>query len=151
MPRLRTFISHVAAFSVIATQVLCGCVSASDALMVMPDSPSAMSSSLAHHESPRAERPPCHGEADSLSHGVSGATDEHDCAHCASSLAMAGHGDSPVLLGTNTLELPDLGVAPVSGPASVIPRNHFSDSGPPAVEPLLPAETLVSLKLLLLI
>ncbi|MEL7025289.1 MAG: hypothetical protein AAGL69_16265 [Pseudomonadota bacterium] len=152
MSRLRTIVSQIAAFSVIATQLLCGCAGASDVMPVIVDSPAAMSASSLHHEGERTERPPCHGQADSAAEGPGGAPDDaHDCTHCASSLAMAGHGELPVLLATVTTELPDLGAEPEPVRSSVIPRTHLFDSGPPAVAASLPAETLVSLKLLLLI
>ena len=113
MTRLRTIVSNIATFSVIATQLLCGCVSASDSMLMIADSPETMSASSLRHESAGTERPPCHGQTDSVPQGPSGAPDDaHDCAHCASSLAMAGPGDAPVLLGAGTVELPDVGPAP---------------------------------------
>lgn len=151
MVNLRTFITHISAFSVIATQVLCGCVNASDTLPRAADVPSVLAVSASHHETSSAERPPCHGHENSTRLGQADSVDVHDCEHCSTSLHMAGPSKAPVLIGTSTVELPDLSVAPVIGLASVIPGVHFADSWPPADEVALRADTLVSLKLLLLI
>ena len=140
MPRFRSAISVLAAFSVIATQLLCGCAEAAAAPMA----------AMAHEAPADSHVQPCHGERDSVAEPAA-SSEPHDCAHCATDTVMAAVADIEPILPASEPEAPDLAPAIESAGAHLAPRAIDHGSGPPSGAPPIPPETLVSLHILLLI
>jgi hypothetical protein len=141
MPRIRNTIAQIAAFSIVATQLLCGCVG----------TPSIDVAATAHASSTSVDTPPCHGDTPEPSHHAGESPDEHDCAHCQSDVAMASVSDAPSASTTTQPFNPDLGPAPERLTGAIAPTRYYAGNGPPSGAPALNPETLVSLNILLLI
>ncbi len=148
MPRFRSAIAQVAAFSVIAAQLLCGCAFANVAHHVPTEAPSMDG----HHQGIHGEMPPCHGEQASDS-GSEKPSDPgaHDCAHCENSLSASNPTDLVGSITKPTKDLPEFSLS------SDLPEQSASvdwrprDTGPPPDIVSIWFHTLVSQKILLLI
>ncbi len=141
MPRIRTTIAQIAAFSIVAAQLLCGCVG-------MPDSAIAVG---LHDASAAAEKPPCHGDNTETTTPATESPDDHDCAHCQSEVSMVTVADAPAALPANQSADPEFGPAPLSIARAFTPLRHERYRGPPSSPYTTSPETLVSLNILLLI
>ena len=148
MPRFRFAIAQVAAFSIIAAQLLCGCAFTSVAHGLPTEAPSID----AHHQGTNGEIPPCHGEQASHSGSEqSSDQDVHDCAHCENSLSASNTADLVGSVSTSTKDLPEFSVSSDRPEQTASIDWRHREIGPPPDTVCAWSHTLVSQKILLLI
>lgn len=141
MQIFRTSVAHVLAFSLIAGQLLCGCVADSVQASLIEHTASYTAAIIADA--------PCHGEPSEPIERDAGS--EHDCAHCETVSVAGSVAEAPIAILIGERDSPDSGPLTAKVFCSVASFRQTSDTSPPLSSNPYLAETLVAQHILLLV